>query len=112
MITINIEDIIAEITQNIRLVVQEELQKISSNLYPVDNNDIILDLDATAKSLGISTSTLYGLNRNREIAYFKRAGKCFYSKQNILDYIHQGKVKSKYEIECHALDSIFKKNNK
>lgn len=106
MKTINYQDIIEEISRNIRLVVREEIKNLMCNQNETDPEDVIYNFEDTRKLLGISTATLYALNRNRKISYFKSSGKCFYSKKCILDYLKMNKIKSIAEIELEVNETF------
>ena len=109
---INLQNIVDLLSQNIRQIVKEELENITKNFNTVSDEEVIYDIEQTAQMLGISKSTLYTLNRNREIEYYKKVGKCFYTKKNILEFIKSGNMKTKKEIEFEALNTPLKVKNK
>jgi len=109
MNTINYQDIIEEINRNIRLVVREEIKNLKCNQKEINPENVIYNFEDTRKLLGISSATLYALNRNRKITYFKASGKCFYSKKCILDYLKMNKIKSIAEIELEVNETLLLK---
>lgn len=111
MIEINIQNIIDLVSQNLRKIVKEELESLTKSFTPVNDEDVIYNIEQAAEILGISKSTLYNLNRNREIGYYKKAGKCFYTRKKLLDYVKSGNIKSKFEIEFEALNAPLKSKN-
>ena len=106
---INYQDIIEEIKRNIRLVVREEIKNLKCNQKEINPENVIYNFEDTRKLLGISSATLYALNRNRKIPYFKTLGKCFYSKKCILDYLKMNKIKSIAEIELEVNETFLLK---
>ena len=64
---INYQDIIEEIKRNIRLVVREEIKNLKCNQKEINPENVIYNFEDTRKILGISSATLYALNRNRKI---------------------------------------------
>jgi hypothetical protein len=106
---INYQDIIEEIKRNIRLVVREEIKNLKCNQKEINPENVIYNFEDTRKLLGISSATLYALNRNRKIPYFKCLGKCFYSKKCILDYLKMNKIKSIAEIELEVNETFLLK---
>lgn len=112
MIEINIMNIVEILSQNIRKIIREELINITQNGVTQNDNETIYTIHQVAEILGISVNTIYRLNRDREIGFYKKTGKCFYTKKNILEFIESGKVKSKHEIELEATTSLFNSKKK
>lgn len=100
------QNIYADLMQNIRLVIQEELEKLKNIISQPKDEELFYSLEDVAGILGISPKTMYSLNRRREITYSKQANKCYYSKKDILDFIARGRIKSKHDIELEASNSL------
>lgn len=105
MITIDVKNVFDDLMQNIRQMFKEELENATSFTQPNDE-EILYSLEQVAKILGVSPKTMYSLNSRNEIAYCKRVNKCFYLKKDLLDYIQQGRVRTKAEIELEATNSL------
>lgn len=90
---------------NFKDEVLTEIEKLN-NLQ--NDDETYYTTDQTADILGISKKTLYNLNNTREITYSKAAGKCFYSKKNVKDFLQRNTYKSKYEIKVETLSNIIR----
>ncbi|UTX47169.1 helix-turn-helix domain-containing protein [Chryseobacterium sp. MA9] len=99
-------NIFEELVENIKITVQEELEKIKESLSYSKDEELFYTLEQTAKILGIGKQALYGMNSRNEIPYCKRGKKCFYLKVDILNYIQEGRIKSKSEIEKEAQQAL------
>ncbi len=76
------------------------IQKFSESYNHSQNDEnIIYTLQQAADLLGVSIKTMYSLNNKNEISYMKRAGKCYYSKKAILNYLKGNTIPSKYELQ-------------
>lgn len=101
-------NIFEELVENIKKTFKEELEKIKESLSYSKDEELFYTLEQTAKILGIKKEALYGMNSKNEIPYCKRFGKCYYLKVDILNYIQEGRIKSKSEIEKEAISSLIK----
>lgn len=77
-------------------------QLLDKKMNSGDND--FLDVQQTCFFLGISKSTLYKLNFEKKIPYYKANGskKVYYKKSELIAYITQNRLKSKAEIEAEA----------
>lgn len=105
-------NIFEELVGNIKKTVQEELEIFKSSLSYSKDEELFYTLEETAKILGIGKQALYGMNSRNEIPYCKRGKKCFYLKVDILNYIQEGRIKSKSEIEKEAQQALLSINHK
>lgn len=96
------QDIFEELVGNIRQVVREELERIKTSFVQQNEDENLYTIQQVAQILGVSERTVYMMNINKQIAYSKFAGKCFYKKKDILDAINNGRIKPKHEIEQDA----------
>lgn len=67
-------------------------------------NDDFFDVQQACFFLGISKSTLYKMNFEKKLPYYKGNGskKIYYKKSELIAYITQNRLKSKAEIEEEA----------
>ncbi|MDV3476715.1 hypothetical protein CMU98_14020 [Elizabethkingia anophelis] len=100
------QNIFEELVGSIQKVVREELKNAQNFVVQPKEEEMLYSLEQVAKMLGISTKTMYSLNNRKEIGYSKFAGKCYYSKKDIIEAINQGRVKTKHEIQLEAINSI------
>ncbi len=87
---------------------KEVLTEIDGMKNLKSDDETYYTAEQTAEILGISKKTLYNLNNNREITYSKAAGKCFYTKKNVKDFLQRNTYKSKYEIESETLSNLIR----
>tara|TARA_Y100000815_G_scaffold275595_1_gene315066 strand:+ start:12555 stop:12857 length:303 start_codon:yes stop_codon:yes gene_type:complete len=81
----------------------QAIEKILSSKFVNIQNEY-LDVQDTCLFLGISKSTLYKINFEKKIPYYKANGakKVYYKKSDLIAYITQNRLKSKAEIEAEA----------
>jgi excisionase family DNA binding protein len=65
----------------------------------------IMDIEETAVYLGCSRQTIYGYTSRRTIPHFKMHKRVMFRKQELIDWITEGRVKTVWEIQKEA-DSI------
>ncbi len=86
-------------TEELKDIIQSCLQNLqSSNLAPFSNDltDTLLDTKETAKLINYKETSLYGLVRKRKIPFNKMEGKLLFSKKEILNWVAESKLKTKY----------------
>ena len=101
-------------TQEIELRLSniECLLKELSNLKVLDQAEInkgdILTIQEASKLLSLSVPTLYTLIHKRKIPYMKREGqrRVYFSRQELIAYIREGRKETKKEIEDNAVNLI------
>ena len=87
---------------------EEVLKEIEGMKNAQSDVETYYTAEQTAEILCISKKTLYNLNNAREITYSKAAGKCFYTKKNVKDFLQRNTHKSKYEIEVETLSNLIR----
>lgn len=102
------KNIFEELVEIIQKTVKDEFEKFKVNFTQSKDEEAIFTLDQTAEILGLVPKTMYTINNRKDISYCKRNNKCFYLKEDIMDYIRKGRIKSKSEIEIEAVNSLFK----
>lgn len=94
-----IEDLLTPIIEKtVRQIIKEELKLV---LHPVEANDI-LSFDQVQDFLQISRPKLYAMTSKKLIPYYKRGNKLYFSKQRLVEWIQEGKVKTNKEINEEA----------
>lgn len=61
--------------------------------------DEIMDVSETARFLKLSVQTIYGKVQSGEIPVMKRSKKLYFSKNELLAYLRQGRRKTNIEIQ-------------
>ena len=59
--------------------------------------------------LNIAVSTLYFLNSSKEISYIRKGKKCYYLKEDLMNFLKDGRIKSIKELQNEADNSYRKK---
>lgn len=69
-----------------------------------EEQDEFLTIEQTSKILSLSVPTIYGLVSRTEIPVLKRGKRLYFSKQEIFNWIKQGRKKTWYDLknEAHA----------
>ncbi|HCZ37403.1 MAG TPA: helix-turn-helix domain-containing protein [Chitinophagaceae bacterium] len=71
--------------------------------------DELLTVQGAAEFLSLSVPTVYGLISKGELPVMKRSKRCYFSKQDLLAYLKQGRKKTIRETEQAADDYLIQK---
>ncbi len=93
-----------------------EIKSLIENLYrqspnPTPEEDLT-DVNGAAKILNIAKASVYNKASKKEIPYFKRGKKLYFSKKNLLDWIKEGKRPTLIEIEDEVNDILCQQKKK
>lgn len=69
---------------------------------PQKATEELLTVQDAANFLSLSVPTIYGLISKGQLPVMKRAKRCYFSKDDLLDYVKQGRKKTLLEIEAEA----------
>lgn len=64
--------------------------------------DELLTVKDAAKFLSLSVPTIYGLIHKGEIPVMKRSKRCYFSKEELINYLKQGRKKTLSEIDTET----------
>lgn len=67
--------------------------------------DEILTVEACSKLLDLSIPTIYSLISKKEIPYMKRSKRVYFIKNDILNYLKEGRIRTTYE-NISAIESL------
>lgn len=73
---------------------------------PKPEPDELLTVKGAAEFLSLSVPTIYGLISKGELPVMKRSKRCYFSKQDLLAYLKQGRKKTIRETEQAAHDYL------
>lgn len=59
----------------------------------------MLTVEETAEFLNLAKPTIYGLIHRKELPNMKRGKKVYFSKKDLIDYLHAGKRKSMEQLQ-------------
>jgi len=96
---------IEEFRQIIREEIESALQDFKQN-GSFEQVEEILDVDATAKFLGISKGCLYKKTYKMEIPRFKRGKRLYFKRSELIEWISEGKLKTMKDIEMEAANYL------
>jgi len=69
-----------------------------------------LDVEQAAKFLKIQITTLYEKTCHKTIPHFKKGNKLYFHKSDLLEWVKQGKVSTKNDLEIQAQTYLMKKH--
>lgn len=86
--------------EDIRSAVRSELEKFFKNYLEPSNqtNDEIGGIELATEVTGKAKATIYSLCSNRSIPHSKKGKKLYFSRNELIDWIAQGKRKTTGEI--------------
>lgn len=84
---------------------------LSGQSLQTSESDILRPVEA-AKFVNLALPTLYTKTSKGEIPHMKKGGRLYFSKTELLEYIRQGRVRTRDEIAAGAMDMIRKGGQK
>lgn len=75
---------------------------ISQRKQPTPAIDELLTVQQAATFLNLAVPTIYSMVQRKELPVFKRAGRLYFSKTELVDYVKAGRKKTTTEIESEA----------
>jgi len=98
---------VAQLTNEVSEIKRLLLQQSNE---PAPTADELLTVSDTAKFLRLSVPTIYNLIHKGEIPMMKRAKRCYFTREDLLNYLKEGKRKSNAEIQSEARTNLITKN--
>lgn len=80
----------------------ERLLLENGNLKPPNLPEELLTVEQTAKFLNLTIPTIYSKVSRRELPVMKRSHRLYFSRNELIDYLKQGRKKTNTEIEQEA----------
>lgn len=87
----------------------KRLLLLNSN-EPAPTAEELMTVQDTAKFLRLSVPTIYNLIHKGELPMMKRAKRCYFTREDLLNYLKEGKRKSNAEIQHEARTNLVTKN--
>lgn len=88
------------------------LLTMSGDLQPKPEVADIIAIKEAAELLSLSVSSVYGLVHKKVIPVCKRGKKLYFSKQELLDWIRDGRKKTAKEIDAEAEHHLLQLNKR
>ena len=79
-------------------LIQGAVKSAVQNAQKAKPTDELMDVDQASKFLHLAKQTLYGLTSERLIPYLKRGKRIYFKKEELLNWVNQGKMKTREEI--------------
>lgn len=97
--------------RNIENMLLDFKQKPQAPAAKVVDEDVLLNVEQTAKLTHLKVSTIYEKSRKSEIPCMKKNNRLYFSKHRIIDWIRTGRQKTNTEIAAEA-DQYLQKQRK
>jgi len=79
-------------------LIQGAVKNAVQNAQQAKPTDELMDVDQASKFLHLAKQTLYGLTSERLIPYLKRGKRIYFKREELLNWVNQGKIKTRDEI--------------
>ena len=79
-------------------LIQGVVKNAVNNAQQAKLTDELMDVDQASEFLHLAKQTLYGLTSERLIPYLKRGKRIYFKKEDLLNWVNQGKMKTQDEI--------------
>lgn len=99
------EESISKLAEQITANINKQLQPTSSAV----SEDEFLNIIELSKLIGLTKPTIYGHVHRKTIPFIKKGKMLRFSKQDILNWLKDGKSKSKSDLEAKANEYLAKK---
>ena len=94
----NSKEIILINKTDLEELIQGAVKSAVQNAQKAKPTDELMDVDQASKFLHLAKQTLYGLTSERLIPYLKRGKRIYFKKEELLNWVNQGKMKTREEI--------------
>ena len=88
-----------------------EIKRLPNEKVNEPQAEELLTVQGAAKFLSLSVPTIYGLIHKGEIPVMKRSKRCYFSKNELINYLKQGRKKTVSEIAIET-DEFLAENRK
>lgn len=92
-----------------KLDVIEGLLRNQCRLEQLDLQNQFLTVKEAAKYLNLAVPTVYSLVSKGELPYMKRSKRLYFSREDLMSYIRNGRQQSIIEIKGNATDCLIKR---
>jgi len=102
-------------SEELKKLITDSVAEVFTEFFPAKSKEIsydFLNIKEASKLLNIAPQTIYGYTSKRTIPFFKRSKRLYFSKEDLLAWVREGKMKTQSEIEQVADDYIQGKNER
>lgn len=96
----------------LQTLIEDSIKKVFENLTIGNSKaeeDALLTVKQAAEFLTLSVPTLYGLISKGEVPVMKRSKRCYFLKQDLINYLKAGRRMSSAEINAEAAQYLQQK---
>jgi len=79
-----------------------DLKQFQEEQIAQKKSEELLSVKEAASLLNVAVQTMYGYVQRREIPVSKRSKRLYFSKQELMDWVKEGKQRTRYEIQQQA----------
>ena len=105
----SLPDVMSEVLQRVTRI--EQFMKTSFALQ-IQEEGSLLDISQAGKLLHLTTNTMYKMVQKRALPYNKRGKKLYFLKDDLMNWIKAGKIKTEVELKAEAEEVFISKNKK
>ncbi|AUC16838.1 hypothetical protein BTO06_17550 [Tenacibaculum sp. SZ-18] len=87
------------------------LSQEKENIPKHESSEQFFNVRQTANFLGLTSATIYSKVSRKELPFMKRNGRLYFSKQELLDYLKEGKVNHQDSVS-DEVDELLSNNKK
>lgn len=88
------------------------LKKLQENKPKQESEEQFFSVQQTASFLGLTSATIYSKVSRKELPFMKRNGRLYFSKQELLEYLKEGKVPQQNSSITDEVDALLSNNKK
>jgi excisionase family DNA binding protein len=103
------EEGIKVLAEQITANIQNKLQGTTTSVPNATSEDEFLNIEQLTKLIGLTKPTIYGHVHRKTIPFIKKGKMLRFSKIDILNWLENGKSKSKSDLEAKANEYLAKK---
>ena len=94
----NSQEIILINKTDLEELIQGAVKNAVKNAQKAKPADELMDVDQASKFLHLAKQTLYGLTSERLIPFLKRGKRIYFKREELLEWVNQGKMRTREEI--------------
>ena len=88
-----------------------DLKQTFKPIEKSNQSEELLTISETAKFLSLTVATIYSKVSRKELPYMKRGKRLYFSRQELIEYLKQGRIKTNSEINKEAEDYLKSKKS-
>jgi excisionase family DNA binding protein len=96
--------------EGIKVLAEQITENIKKAISPSESSadNAYMSIEETAKLINLAKSSIYGLVHRKKIPFHKVGKKLYFSKESVLEWIHNGKHNVNSDIQTKADEYLMK----